>query len=221
MVVLTIVTQKNRETVYFEGPIPKINCMKILSCSLYNSWYNLESTGSVIQKVDNKNCAIERLPPGHYNLKALAQKLSELFKELKAETNQPSGQFVITKEGSKDILVDQRLVSLFNLDPNVVSPTLDSTTTIERINYETAYFIHCDIIDRTKNFFNGKRSDLLAKFDVKGEPYQKVNYSSREDLMRDCSTGAYVNSITLSVRDENGNLFDFKGMPLEFELGTH
>ena len=27
-----------------------------------------------------------------------------------------------------------------------------------------------------------------------------------------------VNSITLSVKDEKGNLFDFNGMPLEFEL---
>ena len=28
----------------------------------------------------------------------------------------------------------------------------------------------------------------------------------------------YANSITLSVRDENNNLFDFNNMPLEFEL---
>ena len=27
-----------------------------------------------------------------------------------------------------------------------------------------------------------------------------------------------VNSITLSVKDENGNLFDFKDHPLEFEV---
>ena len=27
-----------------------------------------------------------------------------------------------------------------------------------------------------------------------------------------------VNSITLSVQDEKGNLFDFNGMPIEFEL---
>ena len=27
-----------------------------------------------------------------------------------------------------------------------------------------------------------------------------------------------MNSITLSVRDQDGKLFDFKGMPVEFEL---
>ena len=28
----------------------------------------------------------------------------------------------------------------------------------------------------------------------------------------------YANSITLPVRDENNNLFDFNDMPLEFEV---
>lgn len=67
VVALTIVTNKNRETVYFEEPIPKINYMKILSCSLYNSWYNLESTGSVVKITDKNNTIIKNVPPGHYN----------------------------------------------------------------------------------------------------------------------------------------------------------
>ena len=37
MVVLTIVTEKNGETIYFEDPIPKVHFMKLISCSLYNS----------------------------------------------------------------------------------------------------------------------------------------------------------------------------------------
>jgi len=93
-----------------------------------------------------------------------------------------------------------------------------STTTIEKIKYETIYFIYCDLIHRTKNFLNGKRSNLLAKFDLKGEPYEKVNYSLTDYLIRDCSTSDYVNSITISVGDQNGNLFSFRGMPLEFVL---
>ena len=42
MVVLTIVTNKTGETVYFKDPIPKVNFMKLMSCSLFNSWYNLK-----------------------------------------------------------------------------------------------------------------------------------------------------------------------------------
>ena len=75
------------------------------------------------------------------------------------------------------------------------------------------------MIDRDNNFFNNKKSDLLAKIDVKGRPYEKVRYdASPQQPNRDCSTSSLVNSITISVRDENGQLFDFKGMPLEFEL---
>ena len=84
---------------------------------------------------------------------------------------------------------------------------------------QTAYFIHCDLIDISYNFFNNKKSDLLAKIDVKGKPYEKVRYdASAQQPIRDCSTSPHVNSITISVRDQNGELLKKKKMPLEFEL---
>jgi len=59
----------------------------------------------------------------------------------------------------------------------------------------------------------------LARFDIKGLPYAKVSYDSTlQQVLRDCSTDAHVNSITVSVKDEHDELFDFKGMPLEFEI---
>jgi len=58
-------------------------------------------------------------------------------------------------------------------------------------------------------------SDLLAVVDVKG----KVTYhTSPQQVLRDCATDQFINSITISVKDENGELFDFKGFPLSFEL---
>jgi len=64
-----------------------------------------------------------------------------------------------------------------------------------------------------------KRSDVLALFDVKGKPYENVSYqASPQQVLRDCSTDECMNSITISVKDENGELFDFKGFPLLFEL---
>jgi len=54
---------------------------------------------------------------------------------------------------------------------------------------------------------------------VKGNPFEKVSYKgSPQQVLRDCSTGQFINSITISVKDENGELFDFKGLPLLFEL---
>ena len=48
MVVLTIVAQKNGETVYFDEPIPQAHFMKLISCSLYNSWHNLKREGGAV-----------------------------------------------------------------------------------------------------------------------------------------------------------------------------
>jgi len=75
------------------------------------------------------------------------------------------------------------------------------------------------LIDKKQNLFNGKRSDLLARFDIKGDPFQKVSYhGSPQQVLRECATDKFINGITLSVKDENGELFDFKGLPLCFEL---
>jgi len=37
MVVLTIVAQQNGETILFEKPMPRVDFMKLISSSLYNS----------------------------------------------------------------------------------------------------------------------------------------------------------------------------------------
>ena len=49
-----------------------------------------------------------------------------------------------------------------------------------------------------------KKQDMMLR-----DPQQPI---------RDCSTRSHVNSITISVRDQDGELFDFKDMLLEFEL---
>ena len=80
--------------------------------------------------------------------------------------------------------------------------------TLKRLTNPTTYFIHCDLVDKGKSLFNGRKSDLLARFHITGKPFEKVSYNaSLQQVLRECSTGDYVNSITLSVRDENGTRF--------------
>ena len=76
-------------------------------------------------------------------------------------------------------------------------------TNVKCLRYPSAYFIHCDLIDINYNFFNNKKSDLLAKIDVRGKAYEKVRYdASPQQPIRDCSTSSHVSSITISVRDQ-------------------
>ena len=91
---------------------------------------------------------------------------------------------------------------------------------IKRLTSPSTYFVHCDLIDKRQNLLNGKPSTVLARFDIRGQPFEKIHYqAAKQHVLRDTSTGDYnVNSITISVRDEKGELFDFNGQPLEFEL---
>ena len=49
---------------------------------------------------------------------------------------------------------------------------------------------------------------------------KKIDYiSPSHEVFRDAaSRDNYLHSLTISVKDENGNLFDFEGLPLEFEI---
>ena len=92
-------------------------------------------------------------------------------------------------------------------------------TFLKRLSSPSAYFIRCDLVDKEQNLLNGSPSTVLARFDIKGDPYEKINYQTAQDnVLRDTSTDEYVNSVTLSVRDESGKFFDFNGQPLKFEL---
>ena len=114
----------------------------------------------------------------------------------------------------KEISVSHALHQLINS-----GLTLTTITYVKNLNGPSTHFIYCDLIDRNQNFLNNKRSDLLAKLDIKGKPYEKVSYhASPQQHFRDCSTSSHINSITLSVRDQDGELYDFNGMPLEFKL---
>ena len=83
MVVVTIVAQKNGDTVYFDEPIPQVRYMRLVSCSLYNSWHNLKKVGMI--SVDRSQVHIASIPQGHYNLMSLEKELKSSLDEKKAE----------------------------------------------------------------------------------------------------------------------------------------
>jgi len=223
MVVLTIITKKNGEELFFDDYLPEANYVRLLSCSFYNSWHNLSSVGRIFFKGTDK--VIASLPEGYYNLESITKELKSSFDDYKSaaklvfETNNPNSALKISNTDSsqspKEISVDHRLANFLG-----IGKTLRKEEYVRKLNSSSCFFIYCDLIDPRKNFFNGKKSNLLAKVDVRGKPYEKVTYyiDSSQNVFRDASNSESFNQITISVRDENGELFDFEGLPLEFEL---
>ena len=81
MVVITIVTKKNGETIFLDQAIPQVHFMKLISCSLYNSWHNLKSAGQVQFKDDREFLA--SIPQGHYTYQSLAEELTRSLSSFK------------------------------------------------------------------------------------------------------------------------------------------
>ena len=220
MAVLTVVASSNPHTAYFDQPIPQPIYIRLLSCSLYNSWDNLKKEGEIAlfdDKTENVATIIKILP-GHYTLDSLAKELESSLKNnnvaLPIETYTAFGQMVISNPSNKNVKLDSDLAALLG-----IRRKLHFKTFIKRLNHPTTYFIHCDLVDKEQNLFNGKPSTVLACYDIRGKAYEKINYkSSQLNVLRDVSAEKHVASLTLSIRDEIGNLSNFNGTDLTYEI---
>ena len=157
---------------------------------------------------------------GHYTPESMAKAITEAFKkeniDIAVETRTSLGVMnILNPKNTYSFTLSNNLKALFG-----VSLQVNSNILVRRFDSKNSYFIHSDLVDKRQNLLNGKPSTLFAKLDVKGQPYTKITYQAiQPHVLRDTDSGDYdVNSITISVQDEKGNLFDFNGMPLEFEL---
>ena len=213
MVLLTVVTNSNPHTLYFDYPIEKPSYIRLLSASLYNSWHNLKEE-AVIYANDPSLEAI--LLPGHYTVDSLVKEFNTLSTNNKkfvitAKAHTSVGAMIINGGNTRFSHGLLQLLGIKSLSPITVVKQLTSPST---------YFVHCDLIDKRQNFLSGKPSTVLARFDIRGQPFEKVHYqTTQQHVLCETDSGNYdVNSITLSVKDKNGNLFDFNNQPLEFQV---
>ena len=219
MVLLTVVTTSNPHTLYLDHPIEKPSYIRLLSASLYNSWYNLKSNAALVYLDLSTNGSVTKIiSQGHYTLEQLADKIKGAFAahkvDLKTELNTPRSVMTIHNTKEVSIQLSQNLSELLGIDPD-----LKRVVYVTRLHSPTTYFVHCDMMHKKQNLLNGKPSTVLARFNILGKPFEKVLYQTPQPhVLLETDSGAYVNSITLSVKDENGNLFDFNDQPLEFEV---
>ena len=69
MTILTIITNANDVIIYLKEPIKNFQFIKLVSCSLYNSWLNLKENGKITITDFEKNPTennVYQFPPGHH-----------------------------------------------------------------------------------------------------------------------------------------------------------
>ena len=156
---------------------------------------------------------------GYYTPESMVKTITESFAKenvnLTVDTRTSLGVMNILNPKNKyTFTLSNNLKALFGVVSQVNANIL-----VRKFNSIDSYFIHCNLIDREQNLLNGKPSSILARLDVSGTSYEKITYqTAQKHVLRETSTGGYVNSLTISVRDVDGNLFDFHGLPLEFEV---
>ena len=221
MTILTIITNSNDHTVYFEKPLERgFEYIRLISCSLFNSWYNLKERGE-IGFVDNSGITTtKRIPPGNYTLSSIGKKLEEIFngEGVEVKFDDASGPIVIKNSLNKNVLFDRDLTFLLGLSEVSPRERLKKQAIINRLASFNNYFINCDLMDKDESLFNGKPSTILACFDINGKSFERVEYSPKQITMKKITSGKYISSIRITVTDENGELIDFNNLPLRFEI---
>ena len=221
MTILTIFTNANDQTVYFKNPLSRgFEYIRLVSCSLFNSWYNLKERGEIGFVDERGITTTKRISPGNYILSSIGKKLEEIFADESVEVkfDDASGPIVIKNPLKKNVLFDRDLTYLLGMSPGNPRTRLKTQAVINRLASFNNYFIHCDIMDKEENLFNGKPSTILACFDVNGKSFERVEYSSKDITMKKITSGKYIYSIRITVTDENGELIDFNNFPLRFEI---
>ena len=222
MTILTIITNANDQTVCFKNPLERgFQYIRLISCSLFNSWYNLKEKGE-IGFVDNSGITTtKRIPSGNYTLSSIGKKLEEIFADegVEVKFDDASGPIVIKNPLNKSVLFDRDLSFLLGLsDKKNQRVRLKTQAVINRLASVNNYFIHCDLMDKEENLFNGKPSTILACFDISGKSFERVEYSPKDITMKKITSVKYISSIRITVTDENGELIDFNNLPLRFVI---
>ena len=180
MVLLTVVAPSNNHTISFRHPPPKPNYIRLISCSLYNSWYNLKDNGQIKIKDTKKpesNPIFLSVTTGYYNPESMKKAISGSLAEhssvkISIDLNTSLGNLVINNLKNQYLItLSENLKTLF-----AVVKENRFTILVKKFTSPTAYFIHCDLIDKEQNLLKGEPSSILALFDIKGVPYEKVRY---------------------------------------------
>lgn len=79
-----------------------------------------------------------------------------------------------------------------------IKGSIEGNKFISKLNAPSAYFVYCNLVEADQNLLTGKKRTLLAKFDILGRPFRKINYRA--------------------PKQQDGELFDFHGQELYFEL---
>ena len=159
MVILKFITTANPQTFFLDRQIEDPRRIRLLSCSIFNSWNTLKRDGSMSYKDLFRSEVIHagnKISRGHYSPETLASALMKsLGEEAPLKITVPNGSVGLLFEKSVEtarVSFDKDLAEIFSISENRRRHIEQQTLFIPRLNHPTI-FVHCDLVDREKKSF--------------------------------------------------------------------
>lgn len=194
-------SDKSNFTTYLNPPI-RASKVRLVSCSLYNSWYNL--IGGTLPAAPNNI----KIPDSHYTPITLAKELSKHGYTLTSGLPHEMTFKKNTGSGSTGFSKGNPLPGFLG-----IGRTLDGTTAVPvKWKVPNSYEVYCNLV---KSYSEGKPSTLMSKFTPKGNPFDLVEYTPIS-LSYDLSSDL-VESIHITIKVD-GKTVDFNGRNINLVL---
>jgi len=193
-----IESDKNGFTTYINPPLTNITHVRLVSCSLYNSWNNL--TGGVLKVYakDGSGYSEYNIPDAHYTPATLSKEFA--------------------KHGSTLTI---GLPYEWELSASTVNKPIQDLLGFEnnkfKWNYPSNYEVHCNLV---QSYDNGYLSHVIAKFPPKGNPYGLVEYQPYQ-LLFPVTNIIYQIHILVKVDGKEVNFNNKISLTLEFLQTSH
>ena len=107
MTILSFLLNSNDKTIWLDEPIENFEVIRMISCSLYNSWHNLKKRGEITVIDDKDVHAVNRIYPGYYDLQSIGKEIKNILEKenIKVILGDERGSIVIKNPG-KSLIVN-------------------------------------------------------------------------------------------------------------------
>ena len=191
------------------------------------AWNNISSELEN-NKIIFRNLGISNfiIPDGYYDFCTL-KKLIKDRTDMELNLNTANSIVTLTVPASRSklytVIFQKKLAELLGFKVNLFSGFADKIRHYVadnpiKLTLNKIVFVHLDELSTTENILNGNRSNLLQIFPSGESAFCKpVNYTFKAPQYRRLREGI-INSLTVTLKNENGEVLNVKDMVLVFEI---
>ncbi len=99
----------------------------------------------------------------------------------------------------------------------IINSTATSNNPIDFLSLKMLY-VHLNCLKNNDNYYNGNRSNILARIPVTNDNFGTLVQHKFDFPYVNIIDNTTINTLELTITDENGNIVDFHGMPVFYTL---